>query len=146
MTVDQSTGTVTLRAIVPNPDDNLLPGMYVTTTLAQGVDQKAILMPQQGVSRNSSGQASCLLVGPSNKVTLRNITVAGAANGDRWRVTAGLESGDRVIIQGTDQARPGQTVTPVAVTFDKNGNIQAVKASARKSLPAHKPRIEATGS
>lgn len=135
VTVDQDTGTVNLRAIVPNPHEDLLPGMYVNAKLAQGIDVKAILVPQQAVTRDTTGQATCLVVGSDNKVALRNIVIAGAADGNRWRVTGGLAAGDRVIVQGTDKVNAGDTVKPVEVTLKANGNAQSISGD-RKTAPA----------
>lgn len=121
VTVDESTGTVTLRAIVPNPNENLLPGMYVTARLVQGVDTKTILVPQQAVTYNANGQASCLIVGANNKVALRNVVIAGSADGHFWRVSSGLTTGDRIIVQGSNKVSTGESVKPVTVTLGKNG-------------------------
>lgn len=108
-TVDTSTGMVTLRAQVPNPQHLLLPGMFVRARLDQARISQAILVPQAAVSRASNGQATAMVVGQDNKVSLRNITVANAI-GNTWYVTAGLAGGDRVIVEGGAKVKPGQTV------------------------------------
>lgn len=146
VTVDQGTGTVMLRAIVPNPNENLLPGMYVTARLVQGVDVKAILVPQQAVTRSASGQASCLVVGPDNKVTQRNLTIAGSVGDRFWRITSGLTAGDRVIVQGTDKVRTGQTVKPVAVVLNDNGHFVTRSSKAIRPTPARAAPASAGGS
>lgn len=99
VTVDQTTGSITIRAIFPNPDKTLLPGMFVRARLEEGTNPSAILVPQQGVTRTPRGDASALVVGADNKVEMRNIT-ATQAIGDKWLVTEGLKDGDRVIITG----------------------------------------------
>ncbi|GFE62197.1 efflux RND transporter periplasmic adaptor subunit [Geobacter sp. AOG2] len=115
VTVDQSTGSVTLRAVFPNPKQTLLPGMFVRAILEEGVNESAILVPQRGVSRNQKGDATVMVVGAEEKVEPRIITVARTI-GDNWLVSGGLKAGDRVILEGTQKARPG---TPVkAVPFD----------------------------
>jgi membrane fusion protein (multidrug efflux system) len=114
--VDQTTGSVTIRATVPNPDGLLLPGMFVRVKVTQGVKQDGILVPQQGVTRDETGDATALVVGKDDKVEQRKI-VADRTMGDQWLVTAGLAAGDRLIVEGTDRVRPGQAVKPVPVTL-----------------------------
>ena len=111
VTVDQSTGSVTLRAVFPNPKQVLLPGMFVRAVVEEGVNEQAILVPQRGVTRNPKGEATVMLVGAENKVEPRVITVARTV-GDSWLVNGGLAAGDRVILEGLQRARPG---TPVKV-------------------------------
>jgi len=113
VTVDESTGTVLLRATFPNPDHFLLPGMYVRAVLSQGVRQNGIVVPQQAVSHNSHGDATVLLVGAGNKAVLQ-IIQTGAVVDNQWVVTSGLKAGDRVITDGLTGLDPGVTVTPVA--------------------------------
>jgi membrane fusion protein (multidrug efflux system) len=115
VTEDESTGTVLLRATFPNPDHFLLPGMYVHAVLSQGVHQNGIVVPQQAVSHNTHGDATVLLVGAGNKVTL-HIIQTGAAVNNQWVVTSGLKAGNRVIVDGLTGLDPGVTVTPVAET------------------------------
>jgi membrane fusion protein (multidrug efflux system) len=112
VTVDPSTGSVMLRMTFPNPDHHLLPGMFVRAVLTEGVEDAAILVPQQGVSRNQKGEATAWVVGPDETADQRVISV-GRAIGDRWVVVDGLASGDRVIVEGTQRLRPG---TPVRAT------------------------------
>lgn len=113
--VDQATGTVTLRARVPNPDGLLLPGMFVRVTLVQSVEQNAFLVPQQAVSRNAKGEATVMLVGPNNAAVQRNVTTTGTS-GPNWIVTSGLNAGDKVITQGLGMLRPGAPIRPVPAT------------------------------
>ena len=112
VTVDEGTGTVLLRAIFPNPQHLLLPGMYVHANLQEGVNRNGITIPQQAVSRNTHGDATVLVIGDDNKVSLRVIQT-GQAVGDQWIVTGGLSAGERVIIDGLQNIRPGATVQPV---------------------------------
>jgi membrane fusion protein (multidrug efflux system) len=112
--VDPSTGSVTLRARFDNPDGLLLPGMYVRASVGQSRLERAILAPQAGVTRDPKGAATVLLVGHDDKVVQRNVE-AERAIGDRWLVRRGLAAGDRLIVEGTDKVRPGQTVKAVAV-------------------------------
>lgn len=114
VTVDQDAGTVTLRARFPNPDGLLLPGMFVRVETPQGTVPDGILVPQQGITRDAKGGATALLIGPDNKVVERKV-VADRAIGDKWLVSAGLQAGDRVIVQGNDKAEIGVAVKPVVV-------------------------------
>lgn len=113
ITVDPGTGSVTLRAVVPNPTGTLLPGMVVQARLVAGVDRAVLLVPQQGVSRTATGDATALVVGEGNKVERRRLTLSRAV-GNQWLVTSGLKVGDRLIVEGLQRARPDQVVTPVA--------------------------------
>ncbi|MFJ5428062.1 efflux RND transporter periplasmic adaptor subunit [Pectobacterium actinidiae] len=110
--VQETTGNVKLRAVFPNPDNLLLPGMYVRARLSMATNQQAILIPQQAVSRNGKGEALVLLVGQDSKVEQR-IVRTGQAAGDRWVVTAGLKAGEKIIVEGGQRTRPGQNVTAV---------------------------------
>lgn len=109
VTVDESTGSITLRAIFPNPQHILLPGMFVRARIDEGTQPHAILVPQQGVTRTPRGEASVMVVNGKNQVEARNV-VAPQAIGDQWLVTDGLHEGDRVIISGLQKVRPGVTV------------------------------------
>jgi membrane fusion protein (multidrug efflux system) len=110
--VDQSTGTVTLRARFPNPQGLLLPGMFVRAIFAQTIAVNAFLVPQAAVSRDPQGNATVFVVGPGNKIASRRV-VAERAIGPNWVVTAGLANGDRVVTEGTARVREGQAVRPV---------------------------------
>jgi membrane fusion protein (multidrug efflux system) len=113
VTVDQTTGAVTLRASFPNADGMLLPGMYVRARLIDGVRQNAILAPQRGIARNERGEPTALIVNRENKVEQR-IVATDRALGDRWVITSGLKPGDRLIVDGLLKAKPGSSVTPRA--------------------------------
>ncbi|MFM9927101.1 efflux RND transporter periplasmic adaptor subunit [Variovorax sp. H27-G14] len=115
VTVNEGTGAVTLRVLVPNPERTLLPGMYVRAVLEEGVAEQALLVPQQGVTRTASGDASALVVTPDNKVEQRALKVSRAI-GSRWQVTEGLKAGERVIVEGSLKVKAGDTVQPVAAT------------------------------
>ena len=110
--VDQSTGSVTLRARFPNPAGLLLPGMYVRATLVQATLPQAILLPQAAVTRDPRGQATVLVVGPGNKAVRKTIQ-ADRTVGDKWVVTGGLAAGERVIVEGLGKVRVDQPVVPV---------------------------------
>jgi membrane fusion protein (multidrug efflux system) len=109
--VDEATGAVTLRATFPNPDDTLLPGMYVRAVLDEGVATTAILAPQQGITRDPKGNATAMVVGAGDKVEVRTL-VADRAIGDRWLVTSGLNAGDKLIVEGLNKVGPGMPVKP----------------------------------
>jgi membrane fusion protein (multidrug efflux system) len=113
--VDTTTGTVLVRAIFPNPEHLLLPGMYVHAQVHEGVNARGILVPQQAVSYNTHGDATVLLVGPGNDVLLKVIQVNGDFN-NNWIVTGGLQPGDKVIVDGLMKAFPGAPVSPLDET------------------------------
>ncbi|CAI2128301.1 efflux RND transporter periplasmic adaptor subunit [Serratia ficaria] len=115
VTVDQTTGSITLRAIIPNPQHILLPGMYVRAEIDQGVQQNALLVPQQGITRNPRGEATALIADAHDRAQLRRVTAAQAI-GDKWRVTSGLKAGDRVIVSGLMRLKPGMKVRPTEET------------------------------
>jgi membrane fusion protein (multidrug efflux system) len=115
--VDEGTGTVLLRAIFPNPDHMLLPGLYVREELQEGINESAILVPQQGVSRNTHGDATVMLVGADGRAALRVIQ-ATRAIGTNWLVTGGLAAGDHVIVDGLQQLRPGMPVQAIEAPAD----------------------------
>jgi membrane fusion protein (multidrug efflux system) len=122
VTVDPSSGSVTVRATFPNPDGTLLPGLYVRARLVEGVRKEAILAPQQGVTRNERGESVALVVGAGNKVEQRTLTTDRAV-GNKWVVTKGLKPGDKLIVEGLLAAKPGSVVvpkTPQQVTARKN--------------------------
>ncbi len=112
VSVDPSTGSVTLRAIFPNPDNLLLPGMFVRTEIVEGVRDDAILVPQQAVTRTPAGEGMAIVVDGENK-TIERVVETGRAVGDQWIVTAGLEPGERIVVEGFQRFRPGDTVSPV---------------------------------
>ncbi|HDV7537363.1 TPA: efflux RND transporter periplasmic adaptor subunit [Escherichia coli] len=112
--VDESTGSVTLRAIFPNPQQQLLPGMFVRARVDEGVMENAILAPQQGVTRDAKGNANALVVNKDNKVEQRTLET-GETYGDKWLVLNGLHNGDRLIVEGSAKVTSGQTVKAVEV-------------------------------
>lgn len=109
VTVDQGTGSITLRAVFPNPKGELLPGMYVRARLPQGVQDAAFLVPHAALSRDPRGNALLMVVNGEGKVEARPVK-AGQSLGDKWVITEGLADGERVIVEGLQRARPG---TPV---------------------------------
>jgi membrane fusion protein, multidrug efflux system len=111
VTVDLTTGSVTLRALMPNPERLLLPGMFVREQIQEGVRQGAVLAPQQGISHDQKGDPDALVVGADNTVELRTLQTDRAI-GDQWVVASGLTAGDRVIVEGIQFAKPGAKVAP----------------------------------
>ena len=114
-TVDRSTGSVSLRALFPNPHGQLLPGMFVRARLEQGTDPNAILVPQRGVTRDPKGDAVALVVDANNQVQRRKV-VTDRAIGNKWLISEGLAAGDRVILEGVQKVRPGVEVKVVEAT------------------------------
>jgi membrane fusion protein (multidrug efflux system) len=134
VSVDPTTGSVILRLIFPNPGGDILPGMFVKAVIREGVNPKAILVPQQGVSRDAKGNPYALLVDAENKVVLRQLTLDRAIGGE-WLVADGLAPGDRVIVEGLQMLRPGTVVkaTPLAQGDRKSaGEGHAGTASAKQ--------------
>ena len=129
VTVDPTTGNVVLRALFPNPKGELLPGMYVRAQLETGVDEKAITVPQVGVTRNQKGQATALILNKENKVEQRILTTSGTIGND-WLVTSGLVAGDRVIVEGLQKVKPG---APAVAVPAKAADAPAAAASAAAS-------------
>jgi membrane fusion protein (multidrug efflux system) len=129
VTVSPDTGSVTLRAEFPNPDGLLLPGMYVRALFSQSQAKDAILVPQQGVTRNPRGEATALIVGAGDKVEQRMIQV-GRAIGDRWLVTGGLAPGDRLIVEGVSKVKPGAVVRPMEADLGGTGTEAQAKPVA----------------
>jgi membrane fusion protein, multidrug efflux system len=133
--VDEGTGSVTIRAKFPNPDKDLLPGMFVHARLLAGVREQALLVPQQGVTRDARGQPTAMVVGADNKVELRQIKTERAV-GNRWLVSEGLQPGDRLITEGLQFIRPGVEVNPqpagnVQQAGQANGQAGAAPASGQ---------------
>lgn len=119
--VDTATGSVTLRAVFPNKQHVLLPGMFVRAKIDEGVIENAILAPQKGISHDPKGNATAFVVTADNKVEPRTLQT-GEAQGTNWLVTGGLKSGDRLIIEGSDKVTTGQTVKPVEVKLNGETN------------------------
>jgi membrane fusion protein, multidrug efflux system len=112
VTVDPTTGSVTLRLVFSNPKQVLLPGMFVRAIVEEGMNEQALFVPQQGVSRDPKGNPIALVVDENNKIALRALEL-DRAMGDRWLVTKGLGPGDRVIVEGSERLRPGTSVRAV---------------------------------
>lgn len=123
VTVDPTTGAVTLRAIFPNPDDILLPGMFVRATIIEGVDPRAILVPQQGVSRNEKGDPTAMVVDAKGIARLRLIKTSRAI-ADKWLVTSGLKAGDKLIVEGLQKVQPDSPVNAVPASFVKTAGAR----------------------
>jgi membrane fusion protein (multidrug efflux system) len=124
VTVDPATGSFTLRIVVPNPNHLLLPGMFVRAAVQEGIAPQAILVPQQGVSRTPKGEPVALVVDETGKVQQRMLKL-NRALGDQWLVSSGLSAGDRVIVEGMLNVRPGATVKAVAWEGPKAGTAAA---------------------
>jgi len=138
VSVDQGTGSVTVRAIFPNQDRVLLPGMFVRARIDEGMNDKAIVVPQIGVTHDQKGQPVVLVVGQDNKVAQRQIATSGTF-GNGWVVDSGLQPGDRVIVNGVEKAKPGMTVKPV------EAQVPAQPVSgAQATPPASAPAASAT--
>jgi membrane fusion protein (multidrug efflux system) len=147
LSVDPSSGAVTLRAEFPNPNKMLLPGQYVRAKLEQGINNNAITVPQQAVQRDANG-ASVLLVGTDNNVTVQPVKT-GNAQGSAWVITDGLKAGDRVIVEGFQKVHPGAPVkavqwkaspandnAPVQAASGKNADSNAKLAQSEKKTKA----------
>ncbi|PQQ29987.1 efflux RND transporter periplasmic adaptor subunit [Photorhabdus hindustanensis] len=128
--VDETTGSITIRAIFPNPNEELLPGMFVRAKLEEGIRRDSILVPQQGVTRTPRGEATVMVVGADEKVEPRVIT-ANQAIGDKWLVTSGLKAGDRIIVTGLQKIKPGIPVKAAEVDLN-------AKSAANQTEPAKK--------
>ncbi len=115
VTVDPTTGAMTLRLVFRNPNQVLLPGMFVRAIVEEGVSEEALLVPQQGVSRDRKGLPVALVVGNGDKVEQRVLGLDRAI-GDKWLVTSGLAVGERVVVEGSQKVRPGMQVKAVAFT------------------------------
>jgi len=119
VSVDPSTGAVVLRALFPNPQRELLPGMFVRAQLTQAMKSEALLVPQRGVTRNQRGEAVVLVVGNDNRVVERMVTTARVIGND-WLIDTGLQAGERVILDGLQKIRPGAEVKPVEVGAEQS--------------------------
>jgi membrane fusion protein (multidrug efflux system) len=129
VTVDQSTGSVTLRAVFPNPDHRLLPGMFVRAKLMDGVATEGLLVPQRGVVRNQRGTPTAYVVDAQGKIAVRDIVTDRAIDAN-WLVTSGLNAGDKVVVEGLQTIRPGMDVAANEVS------AQATSTAAAPGTPA----------
>ncbi|MDO9419358.1 MAG: efflux RND transporter periplasmic adaptor subunit [Herminiimonas sp.] len=141
LTVDESSGAVTLRAEFPNPDRQLLPGMYVRARVEQAINENAITVPQQAITRTPDGSA-VMVVSAESKVVSRSVKT-GPASGDSWVINDGLKEGDQVIVEGLQKVQPGATVKAVqwkkAAPADASAPAaDAAKPAAAASAPAAK--------
>jgi membrane fusion protein, multidrug efflux system len=109
VTVDPSTGSFSLRVLLPNPEQMLLPGMYVRARIGSGVRQSGLLVPQQGITRDPKGNATAMVVGKDGKVEARVVKTSQTV-GDKWLVDSGLADGDKVIVEGLQKIQPGMPV------------------------------------
>ena len=132
VTVDPTTGSVILRVVVPNPDGVLLPGMFVRALVKEGVSEHALLIPQQAVLRDPKGNPLVLIVDAEGKVQQRMLKL-DRAMGDKWLVSAGLQEGDRVIVEGIQKVRPGAPVK--AVPFDALGKKRPEPERTARTAP-----------
>ena len=131
--VDPNTGTVTLRANFPNPDNILLPGMFVKARFAQAINTQAILVPEQALSRDPQGNATVWVIGQGNKAVQKTV-VADRTEGASWVVTSGLQPGEKIITQGTGNLRPNAPVRPVSANSPQR--IQAPPAKSTQPRPS----------
>jgi len=132
VTVDPTTGSTILRIVFPNPKRILLPGMFARAILEEGVNEQAILVPQQGVSRDPKGNPTSLIVDAEGKVQQRMLTLDRTI-GDKWLVLAGLAPGDRVIVEGVQRVRPGASVKVVPYDAGKSTEGKSAAPAAAKS-------------
>ncbi|XOF34088.1 MAG: efflux RND transporter periplasmic adaptor subunit [Candidatus Electrothrix sp. YB6] len=132
VTVDQSTGSVTLRAVFPNPDGVLLPGMFVRTVIQEGIREQALLVPQQGVQRNSKGDPFALVVNKESKAEYRPLVLERAIE-DKWLVTKGLAPDDKVIVEGLLMLRPGTQVNAVPFGEKPQGSPGGATPQGKKN-------------
>jgi membrane fusion protein (multidrug efflux system) len=124
ITVDKTTGSITLRAVFPNPMEDLLPGMYVRAVLEEGVADQALLVPQRGVSRDARGNPTAMVVGADEKIETR-IIKTDRTIGDQWLVSDGLKAGDRVVLDGLQKIRAGVQVKAIELTSETAQNAAA---------------------
>jgi membrane fusion protein (multidrug efflux system) len=138
VTVDPSTGAITLRALFPNPDGLLLPNMYVRAVIEEGARENAILVPQQAVTRDTKGDAIAMVVAADGKVEPRKLQTARTL-GSNWLVDGGLAAGDRVVVEGLQRARPGTAVKPVELAAGNAVPAAPSAATGMSSTPAAAP-------
>lgn len=134
VTVDPTTGSFALRVVVDNPDHILLPGMYVRAVVGDGEREDAILVPQQGITRDPKGNASAMVVGKDDTVEVRQVKVSRSV-GDQWLVESGLAAGDRVVIEGLQKIQPGMSVE----VTEKSAANDPDTAPPAAGTPAHTP-------
>ncbi|MEJ0035958.1 MAG: efflux RND transporter periplasmic adaptor subunit [Gammaproteobacteria bacterium] len=138
--VDMNTGSVTVRARFPNPEGWLLPGMYVRAEFSPVQARDAILAPQQGISRDSKGNATALVISTDSKAELRTV-VTERTVGDKWLVSKGLQPGDRLIVEGLGHIQPGQAVRPVAVSAAPAADAAPAATAPERGAPARSDAV-----
>jgi membrane fusion protein (multidrug efflux system) len=131
VTVDSGTGSVTMRAVFPNPDNTLLPGMFVRERLEEGVDEHGLLVPQRALTHNQRGEAMVTVVGPDNKASQR-IVKTERAIGDQWLVSEGVAAGDRIIMIGVQGVKSGDTVHPHDLAPGELGDQPLTSSAVQK--------------
>lgn len=136
VSVDQTTGSVILRVVFPNPNGFLLPGMFVRTVMKEGVNQQAMLIPQQAVSRDPKGNPVALIADADDKVQQRALVIDRAI-GDQWLVASGLGPGDRVIVEGIQKVRPGVTVSVAAYEAGATAPVGAAGNQTKTATPVN---------
>ncbi|WP_321788162.1 efflux RND transporter periplasmic adaptor subunit [Burkholderia pyrrocinia] len=144
VTVDQATGSVTIRAVFPNPGRVLLPGMFVRARIEEGVNENAFLVPQIGVTHDQKGQAIAMVVNAGNKVEPRPLKTTGM-QGQNWIVEGGLQAGDHVIVQGGEKVRPGATVKSVPAQLAPAADAASGAAATAAPAAAGSGAAAATG-
>ncbi|MEM5529265.1 efflux RND transporter periplasmic adaptor subunit [Gammaproteobacteria bacterium AS21] len=130
VSVDPSTGTVTLRAQFPNPDGLLLPGMFVRGQVNDAVDEHAILVPQQGIYHSAAGEAFAYVIDDENTVEKRTVQTINAVD-NQWLIASGLAANDKLLVEGSSKIRPGGKVKPVQVVMDNNGSVVTIEQANR---------------
>ena len=135
VSVDPSTGTFALRVVVDNPDQVLLPGMYVRAVIGNGVRENAILVPQQGITRDAKGNATAMVVGKDGTVAARQVKVSRTV-GDQWLVESGLAAGEQVIVEGLQKIKPGM---PVQATEQATAATPAIAGTTNKQTAGTNP-------
>lgn len=124
VTVDPTTGSVIVRVVFPNPEGVLLPGMFVRAVVQEGINEQAILIPQQAVARDTKGNPTAMIVDAEEKVQQRVLTLDNRAFGDQWLVLSGLAPGDRIIVEGLQKVRPGATVKVISPDAGSTNNAK----------------------
>lgn len=131
VSVDESAGAVTLRAVVPNPEGILLPGMFVRAQLQEGVSEQALLIPQRSVTRDTQGKANALILDDEDRVLQRSLVTERSIDG-QWLIRDGLHVGDRVIVDGIQKVQPGMQVKPMPVSEVLTHGVNTIKSDAGK--------------
>ena len=140
--VDSSTSAVTMRAVFPNPDMLLLPGVFVRATLEEGVNERAVLLPQQGVMRDQKGEPYSFIVGNDNKIAMRQLVIDKAV-GNQWLVLSGIQPGDKVVIEGVQKVQLGGVVK--AIELNKKAAMPGIAVSQLASRPTKPANTSANG-